>query len=339
MRHKAVAKIMAATAIISLSVGSVANAAWQGPVEVLVGNWGNNPGQFGIEYGDSGDNFPRSIGVTKAGRVVIADPINEVLHTFNSDGSFLRDIIKPVQRKWWPYSLDAVNDECVVVGYVEYTHTYNVATGVLVGAANNMGGADYVNDDCSQIYSGGKAGWKVYSPTGQLIKTIATRPLELGKVQSAKLGEKNYKIMVTYPDKVYGLSSDRRFLKYVRDTNGKVYGVNPGGAWRFNQCGKLEGTVLMPKADIDKTLGEGREEPSIYINAQYGEPVIAPNGDVYTWKRTPDKYSILKWTWVDDPNTPSGPDAPTNLAVAASINGLYLTWTHIPKRPRLRDEL
>lgn len=90
MRHKAVAKIMAATAIISLSVGSVANAAWQGPVEVLVGNWGNNPGQFGIEYGDSGDNFPRSIGVTKAGRVVIADPINEVLHTFNSDGTFFK---------------------------------------------------------------------------------------------------------------------------------------------------------------------------------------------------------------------------------------------------------
>lgn len=318
--------------ILLITVDSV-YAGWQGPIEVVSGGWGKAPGQFGIEYGDSGDNFPRSIGVTKSGRIVIADPINEILHTFNSDGSFLKDIVKPVQRKWWPYSLDAVNDECAVVGYVEYTHTFNVATGELVGVANNMGGADYVNEDCSKIYSGGKAGWKIYSPTGQLIKTSTTRPLELGQVKLEKRSQTRYKITLTYPDKVYGLSSDREFVKYVRTSNDKVYGVNPGGAWRFNQCGKLEGFLLMPEGQQDEIPGQGPEEPQVYVHSEYGEPVVAPNGDIYTWNYTPDAYKILKWTWVDDPNVPTGPDAPSGLTVTPSLNGLYLTWTASPQDP------
>ena len=77
--------------------------------------------------------------------------------------------------------------------------------------------------------------------------------------------------------------------------------------------------------DATRCLGES--------DAQYGSPVVAFNGDVYTWKRTPDKYSIVKWTWTDDPNQPSGPDAPANLAVAASTTGLYLTWTASPNDP------
>lgn len=47
-----------------------------------------------------------------------------------------------------------------------------------------------------------------------------------------------------------------------------------------------------------------------YMNSavEYGEPVVAPNGDVYAWKKTDFGYSILKWTWVDDPDTPPCPE-------------------------------
>lgn len=34
-------------------------AGWSGPAEVFSGNWGNSAGQFAIEYGDSGDIFPK----------------------------------------------------------------------------------------------------------------------------------------------------------------------------------------------------------------------------------------------------------------------------------------
>jgi hypothetical protein len=122
-------------------------------------------------------------------------------------------------------------------------------------------------------------------------------------------------------------------MQYVRDAKGFVYGINAGGAWRFNKCGKLIGTVLMPIAQINKIPRGSGVEPIVNVNEEYGQPVIAPNGDVYTWKRTPTNYTILKWTWVDDPGVPTGPDAPTNLAVAASINGPYLTWTASPGDP------
>ena len=74
-----------------------------------------------------------------------------------------------------------------------------------------------------------------------------------------------------------------------------------------------------------ETIGE--------LDYEYGKSVFAPNGDVYTWKRTPDKYAILKWTWVDDPNVPTGPDAPTGLTLMPSTTGLYLTWTASAQDP------
>ena len=48
-------------AIIVGSLVSVAEAAWQGPVEVLTGTWGSKPGQFTIKHYDIGDGFPKSI--------------------------------------------------------------------------------------------------------------------------------------------------------------------------------------------------------------------------------------------------------------------------------------
>lgn len=320
--------------LLMLSIYDSTNAAWQGPVEVVVGTWGNSSGQFGIEYGDTNDSFPRSFGVTKAGKVVIADPINEKLHTFNSDGSFFKDIDKPVARKLWPYSVDAINGECVVVGYVEFTHTFNVARGELIGVANNMGGANYINDDCSQIYSGGKAGWKVYSPTGQLIKTYTERPLELGQVTQKRAGSNTYKITVKYPDKEWSYIGKGALPSYIRDLNGNLYGYGHKQVVKFDGCGRELGRLTMPASRTEEVSRGEQLDPLVTVLEEYGAPVIAPNGDVYTWKRTPDKYSIVKWTWVDDATTPPpGPDAPTNVKIMLSTTGLYLTWTASPQDP------
>ena len=58
--------------------------------------------------------------------------------------------------------------------------------------------------------------------------------------------------------------------------------------------------------------------------ALYGKPFIAPSGSVYVWKRTDDSYSILKWTWQDDPNTPRCPDAKIKQA-ACDKTGFIMT--------------
>ena len=39
--------------------------------------------------------------------------------------------------------------------------------------------------------------------------------------------------------------------------------------------------------------------PKERIVAQYSNPAIAPNGDVYICKRTRNSFSTLKWTWQD----------------------------------------
>ena len=71
----------------------------------------------------------------------------------------------------------------------------------------------------------------------------------------------------------------------------------------------------------------------VRIDEDYGVPVFAPNGDVYTWKRTPGAYSILKWTWVDDPNVNPGPDKPSEFQALLSESGVTLTWTASPQDP------
>ncbi len=91
--------------------------------------------------------------------------------------------------------------------------------------------------------------------------------------------------------------------------------------------------MIIPQEEKETLTATNAPDESIDLDVEYGEPVVAPNGDVYTWKKTMVKYSIVKWTWVDDPNVPKGPDAPTGLSVTPSINGLYLTWTASPNDP------
>jgi hypothetical protein len=80
--------IIATLIIIIISFAIVGNASWQEPTQVLTSIWGAAAGQIGISYGDSGDDFPRSFGVSASGNIVIADPINEALHIFDKKWHF-----------------------------------------------------------------------------------------------------------------------------------------------------------------------------------------------------------------------------------------------------------
>jgi hypothetical protein len=171
-----------------------------------------------------------------------------------------------------------------------------------------------------------------YSFSGQLLKTYTSKPLELGVVQTQPLGNRAYRKTITYDDRTYFVVDNLGHPHYQRDENKNPYAVEPGYVNKYSSCGKLLGQVKMPSDVVFREENVEGREPEIFEHDRYGEPQIDIHGNVYTWKKTPNKYSILKWTWVDDPN-PSGPDAPTNLAVAASINGLYLTWAASPQDP------
>jgi len=299
----------------------VTYGAWQGPFEIIVGQWGKDSHQFGIERGDTGDIFPKSFGVSNSGKVVIADNINEVLHIFNSDGSFWKNISKPVKRKWWPYSV-IVNGECAVVAYTDYTHIFDLETGKLKSVATNIGGASYISNDCLKIYVyKGSKKWKVYSPTGQLLETYKEKPLELGKVKERSTGSKRYKVTIKYPDKEWVVISKGACSRYVRDLNCNLYCPGHRQVIKYDEDGNEAARLTMPKKIAEETPArDPGVEAIIKVIEEYGPPVVSPNGDIYAWKRTPDTYSIVKWTW-------QGPTyAPQSLKVASSKKSINLTW-------------
>lgn len=302
-------KLIIVLLFIAISFATRTEAAWQGPVRIISGTWGSNDDQFGVEYGDTNDVFGGPFYILQNSNILLTDLVNGRIKKYTDTGT-LTKVLKCIKSDAGEWS-----EECRIplANYIQTTTDGNI----WIGPLNNLT----------------QQGYSLYSPTGQLIKTSATWPLELGNAKSGKLGETNYKITLIYPDKVYGLSSDREYMHYVRDTKNFVYGINAGGVWRFNQCGKLTGTMLMPSGQVNTTSRQGGFDPIVSTISEYGEPVVAPDGDIYAWKRTPDNYCIIKWTWVDDPNAPSGPDAPIGLTIMPSTTGLYLTWTASPQDP------
>lgn len=186
-------------------------------------------------------------------------------------------------------------------------------------------------------YDRDKKNYALHAPDGQLIKTFTTKPLELGKWSSTSQGGGGYRHILAYTDRAYSYVIPWKTLNgYQRDNAGNLVVVAIADptpmVYRVSPCGKILGQVQMPesKGHVVGTMGK---EVVKELDYEFGQPVIAPNGDIYVWKRTPTAYSILKWAWVDDPNAPSGPDAPSGLTVTPSTKGIYLTWTASPSDP------
>lgn len=289
-------------------------AGWQGPAEIMNGIWGSGVGQFGLEQGDSGDDFPEIEAVASDSKIIISDTVNKKQLVFNSDGSFIKEV------KWL---IKAQSGNKTTYSVPEFSF------GTVLG---------YSSDN--NIYTAAGNNFFLKSPTGQLLQTYTEKPLDLGRATEKKLSPGKYKVTVTYPDKVWGIARGiGGETRYIRDLNRNLYGVGNIQIVRYNDCGKEIAKLKMPEVryqgvEIPPDWPEEAEKPRPITLEEYGSPVLAPNGDVYTWKRTPDKYSIVKWTWQDDPNPPANlPDAPTNLTAKSSANGLILSWTASPQDP------
>jgi len=161
--------------------------------------------------------------------------------------------------------------------------------------------------------------------------------LELGVIKSSlRQSDGNYRTIIQYDDITYSVKAPTKIGHFTRDISGNLIAAIRLGSratlhyrvYKYDRCGKVLGFVDLPANNIisEPDTIPPRPTPKLTIVAEYGKPMIAPNSDVYTWKRTPKTYSILKWTWQDDPNEPTGPDGPTNFQVQSAINGLYLTW-------------
>ena len=275
-------------AVIGVAHAEMAQAMWQGPTEVLSGDWGDTDTQFGIRYEDFGDVFPKDIIILANGDIWIPDGlVNERLKLYDGAGS-LKSII----------ALDNA------------TRTFPAYWFIGKLAAVNSDGTVYMSRYM------GKDQYALYSPTGQLIKTQSTRPPELGVIKSVfEHSDRSGTTVIQYPDAAYNIKSPRLLEFFARDTKGGFYGVIKTGSgkqehyrvYKYNVCSKPIASVDLLPNIIEETIEASRPTPLVDVVEEYGKPVIGPNGDIYTWKRTPDKYFIIKWTWVDDPDAPKCP--------------------------------
>lgn len=283
-------------------------SAWSTDQEIISGQWGSAENQFGIMYQDDFDMFPR-FSVTSNNEIVVRDGQNSRVKVYNTTGSFKLIV---------PYRVGRSYKELTIADKYGFS-------GGFLGYGEN--GANYYQRlDQNQFIK--------FTPIGELLQTYTARPKELGVITEQNLGGGKYKITITYPDRTYSIG-DGPFEKYVRDSSENINAVAGKGADKYDACGKKLGSVIIPD-DQHKVIhpGGGGFNEQREVIAEYGQAVVGPNGDIYTWKRTPDTYSILKWSWLDSPNDPKGgPDAPEMVQANPSTSGVYLTWNPSPQDP------
>ncbi len=309
---------------------SRAYGGWIGPQEVVSGTWGSGAGQFYFASGDSFDSFPKNINVDKDGVILISDENNKRIVFYNKDGNLKKIITPPSEFPkedsvyGWPSSFSLYRGGKSFVVDCEYQ---KIPNGI---QPQKMCFLDYngkvlAKTNMAQVFPI-EAGYillkdnvySLYSPVGQLIKTSITRPAELGITNKQSLGGGQYKYVVMYPDRTITIQANNTLDRIIRDSSSRLNGIEKvdsgEGYWtyqvsKYSQYGIILDKLKMPVTRFEPKAVErqkyGIVERRRKVKEEYGEPVIAPNGDVYAWKRTPDKYSILKWTWVDDPKAAS----------------------------------
>ncbi|MDH3976730.1 MAG: fibronectin type III domain-containing protein [Deltaproteobacteria bacterium] len=328
--------------IIFAFINEQAVANWQEPVEVVKGQWGKSSVEFGYYEGDSMDTLPESFIVIPNGNVVIKDLANNQIKVFTQENVLIKSFVDPgisiFEFDGDKVILSQYHKDIKLLGI----GLFNIQTEEWEWS-DRKNGIDY-NPESRVIIANNKSKFTVqvgirsgieYSPEGNVLNKFTDRPLLFGREKkSAISGGGKYNQVIEFEDATYNCNVPDGFDQFKRDNAGYLYGIahNIGEPshtriYKITKCGKIIGTVDFPPRK------ETFLEDDVRIDEDYGEPVFAQNGDVYTWKRTPTHYSILKWAWVDDPNVNEGPDAPESVQALPSTSGVYLTWNPSPQDP------
>lgn len=294
---------------IIIGVAVKADAKWKGPFEVVKLGWGNDATQTALSHGDAEENqFTEIFAIDKDGNILLADAGNVRLQIFSSNGKLIKSI-KPVNLPsnifGWPLGLTVLSNAQVMIKRGDKYQIYNYEgrlTREFIGVATHIYEIEALSDDSIIAYKSDNNTYYQYSRTGQLIKTSSARPIELGIVSEKYMAPGQYKVTVKYPDREWEIVGPGAFPKYVRDKDGNLYGLGEAQVSMYASTGKELANLTMPKGKVQEISRGHAIEPKVKTLEEYGSPVVAPSGEVYTWKYTPDKYSIIKWIWVDGNN-------------------------------------
>jgi hypothetical protein len=132
--------------------------------------------------------------------------------------------------------------------------------------------------------------------SGSICAPLSQRDRGAVTVYPQKIGANLYRITIVFPERNVDVDSDTDFKIATRDAAGFIYGLGAGAVVRFDPAGKKAGDLPLPRAHEELIPDPARRtQRGVYI--EYGEPVVATNGDVYLWQKSDANYSVLKWTW------------------------------------------
>jgi len=337
---------------------------WHDSKVVVVGKFGSTDGDFGLQKEYIEVLLPNFKIEPEDNKIIIADIVNKRIKVYSKNGVLISKFGPKISyeiEETWPGNLLGVYDGKISAEWGRVFQTYQYD-------GNLISSFEKDNTRVEKMLAKGEVilfnlneeidKYQKYSSTGELLATYDEKPLELGVIKSygslSEIGGEGVQYTIAYEDTEFTITTPIAIDRdtYMRDQAGFLYVTGqpetPDSDWpwryrvfKFDACGKLLATLDMPETKTEVIeLGAPQYvgySKTIFLE-EYGPPVIGPDGSVYAWKRTPETYSILKWTWVDSPDdSQPGPDAPANLTVQPSIDGLYLTWGASPQDPGCVD--
>lgn len=279
-------------------------AGWHGPHEIVSGTWGRGESQFGIERDRVTVWGPILTVVLADGKIVISDEINAREKVYNGDGT----LSKIIPWHLYPQGVKTLNPE-----YTRYRYTQI--------AGYSPEGHIWMEHD----------GYVLKSPSGEIIRTSPERPGELGVFRRENgRHSRNIRtrapVSLVYPDTVFSLP-DVEYPKHFRDMKGNLHFVEGRTIVRYGACGNVIARLEVPASPAERQGVSGVHDQG------HGDPIIGPDGNVYTGRSTAEGYSIVKWVWRDEPGAAGGPEPPPALMAVTTSAGLFLTWKQSPQDP------
>ncbi|MDH3976728.1 MAG: hypothetical protein OEV42_20895 [Deltaproteobacteria bacterium] len=323
---------------------SVGKANWQEPIEVLTRGWGAGDNEFGYYNGEMLDTYPREFIVMSDGKIIIEDASNNRFKIFGNSGELLKAFVQS------SLGIFEFNPDVIItakkdrIKRIRTIGLFNIQSEEWLWIEpDNKVFPDFIRmtlmseDKNSFIIPTSDSSGIEYSFSGDVLGIFTNRPFLFGKeIKDGKTNDGKANQVIQFENATYNCTVPDGFDTFRRDNDGYLYGIahNVGKPahtriYKMTKCGKIIGTLDYPTAKGTYT----NPYPGVPLKEAYGEPVFAQNGDVYTWKRSPEAYSILKWTWVDDPNIKEGPDMPEEVQALPSTSGVYLTWNPSPQDP------
>ncbi len=314
-------------------------AAWIGPVDIFTIGFGSGVDQVAVEYGDIEDLYATLSDISSQGHIAISDELNGRVKIYDSQGTFIRNLVPPVPNPADQTLKPKFIGQNVVIPIKNY-YFYSNAGDLLANPLSASGRSVFTEEANALLYEAIEPKqWLVYAPDGTLLNTFTEKPLELGHISQRDVsfqGNDIYRITVAFPNKEWKIISPSGpcgEYNYKQDNAGNLYCVGDQSIVRYSACGKEVSSFTIPE-DIEsvRVRGPGLEDDVTSLEG-YDSIEMADNGDVYTSKVTPTNFSVIKWTWQASPEDKvGGPDAPTDFFANVLALEVKLAW-----RPSLQD--